>query len=79
MQTYSFFFPFDASQPWGTDPDGIAALIASLQQHGTHIAHAEANLLEPAAPNQIMNAAMQAFSHIDILIWDLFMICLLTV
>lgn len=62
------FSPFDASQPWGADPHGIAALIASLQQHGTHIAHAEVNLLDPTAPNLIMNTAMQAFGHIDILI-----------
>ena len=62
------FSPFDASQPWGADPDGIAAIITSLHQHGTHIAHAEANFLDPTAPNQIMNAAMQAFGHIDILI-----------
>lgn len=62
------FSAFDASQPWGADPDGIAALIVSLQQHGTHIEHAEANLLDPSAPNQIMNAAVQAFGHVDILI-----------
>lgn len=62
------FSAFDASQPWGADPNGIPALIATLQQHGTHIAHAEANLLDPTAPDRIMNAAMQAFGHIDILI-----------
>lgn len=62
------FSAFDASQPWGADPDGIPALITTLQQHGTHIAHAEVNLLDPTAPDRIMNAAMQAFGHIDILI-----------
>ncbi len=62
------FSAYDASQPWGADPDGIAALVASLQQHGTHIAHAEANLLDPSAPNQMVNAAVQAFGHVDILV-----------
>jgi len=62
------FSPFDASQPWGADPAGIPAIIATLQQHGTRIAHAEVDFLNCTAPQQLMNAAMQAFGHIDILI-----------
>ncbi|MBD1865516.1 MULTISPECIES: SDR family oxidoreductase [Trichocoleus] len=62
------FSPFDASQPWGADRDGISAIIKDLQQQGTHIAHAEADLLDCTAPQQLMNAAIQAFGHIDILI-----------
>ncbi|MEP0873542.1 SDR family oxidoreductase [Trichocoleus desertorum AS-A10] len=62
------FSPFDASQPWGADPDGISAIIEGLQQQGMRIAHAEADLLDCMAPQQLMNAAIQAFGHIDILI-----------
>jgi 3-oxoacyl-[acyl-carrier protein] reductase len=62
------FSPFDASQPWGADPDGISAIIKGLQQHGTRIAHGEADLQDCTAPQQLMSAAIQAFSHIDILI-----------
>ncbi|NJO43390.1 MAG: SDR family oxidoreductase [Cyanobacteria bacterium RU_5_0] len=62
------FVPYDASQAWGADPDGIPALIATLQEHGTRIAHAEGNFLDLAMPHQIMNAAVQTFGHIDILI-----------
>ncbi len=29
------FSPYDATQTWGADPDGISALIALLQKHGT--------------------------------------------
>ncbi|MBD2776779.1 SDR family oxidoreductase [Iningainema tapete] len=62
------FSPFDASQPWGADPDGIPTLVAKLQEHGTRIAHAQMDLLDPNAPHQIMDAAVQTFGHIDILI-----------
>lgn len=62
------FVPYDTSQAWGADPDGIPALIATLQEHGTRIAHAEGNFLDPAVPHQIMNAAVQTFGHIDILV-----------
>jgi 3-oxoacyl-[acyl-carrier protein] reductase len=62
------FSPYDADRDWGADPDGIAALITELQAHGTRIAHAEGNFLDPAVPHQIMAAAVQAFEHIDILV-----------
>jgi 3-oxoacyl-[acyl-carrier protein] reductase len=62
------FSPYDAQQEWGADPDGIAGLISTLQEHGTRIAHAEGNLLDPAAPGQIVDAAVQALGHIDILV-----------
>ena len=62
------FSPYDASQPWGADPDGIPAIITTLQKHGTRIAHTEADLLDATAPNRIINAAVEAFEHIDIVI-----------
>lgn len=62
------FSPYDARQPWGADPDGIPALIKMLQQHGTRIAHAEADLLDPDAPQALVDAAVQAFEHLDILV-----------
>ncbi len=33
------FSSYDADRDWGADPDGISALIATLQEHGTKIAH----------------------------------------
>jgi 3-oxoacyl-[acyl-carrier protein] reductase len=62
------FSPYDANQAWGADPDGIPALIATLQEHGTRIAHAEGDFLDPAIPHQIMHTAVQIFGHVDILI-----------
>ncbi len=62
------FSPYDADRDWGADPDGIVALIATLQKHGTKIAHAEGDFLDPAVPQQIMNSAVQTFGHVDILV-----------
>ncbi len=62
------FSPYDAKQEWGADPDGIVGLIATLQEHGTRIANAEGNFLDPAVPSQIVDAAVQTLGHIDILI-----------
>lgn len=62
------FSSYDATQAWGADLDGVSALIATLQEHGTRIAHTEGNFLDPVVPHQIMNTAVQIFGHIDILI-----------
>ncbi|MCY7382349.1 MAG: SDR family oxidoreductase [Microcoleus sp. CAN_BIN18] len=62
------FSPYDAKQEWGADPDGIAGLIATLQEHGTRIVNAEGNFLDPAVPSQIVDAAVQTLGHINILI-----------
>jgi 3-oxoacyl-[acyl-carrier protein] reductase len=62
------FSPYDADQAWGADPDGIPSLIAELQKQGTRIAHAEGDFLDPAMPQQIMDAVVQAFEHVDIVV-----------
>jgi 3-oxoacyl-[acyl-carrier protein] reductase len=62
------FSPYDVQRDWGADPDGIPALITELQTHGTRIAHAEGNFLDPVVPQQLMNAAVKEFGHIDILV-----------
>lgn len=62
------FSPYDANQEWGADPDGVAGLILLLKEHGTRIANAEGNFLDPAVPGQIVDAAVQALGHIDILV-----------
>jgi 3-oxoacyl-[acyl-carrier protein] reductase len=62
------FVPYDVDRSWGADPDGIESLIDTLRSHGTRIAHAEGNFLDPAIPAQIIDAAVQTFGHIDILV-----------
>ena len=62
------FSSYDADRDWGADPDGIPALIAELKIHGTKIAHAEGNFLDPLVPQQLMSTAVSEFGHIDILV-----------
>lgn len=64
----AFLFTLRATQASGADPDGVPALIATLQKHGTRIAYAEGNFLDPVVPHQIVHTAVQVFGHIDILI-----------
>jgi 3-oxoacyl-[acyl-carrier protein] reductase len=62
------FTPYDADREWGADPDGISALITTLQEQGTQIVHAEGDFSDPNIPAQIIQKAVQAFGHIDILV-----------
>ncbi|WP_295614462.1 SDR family oxidoreductase [Chamaesiphon sp. GL140_3_metabinner_50] len=62
------FTSYDADREWGADADGISGLIATLQEYGTQIAHAEGDFLDPAVPSQIINAAVRSFGHVDILV-----------
>jgi 3-oxoacyl-[acyl-carrier protein] reductase len=49
------FATYDAQHPWGADPDGVAA-------------HAPGDFLDSEEPHRVMNAAVQTFGHIDILV-----------
>jgi 3-oxoacyl-[acyl-carrier protein] reductase len=63
--------PFDAAQPWGGDAGGSEAIVRELRAHGTsgtRIEHLAADFRDPAAPAQVVDAAVQAFGHIDMLI-----------
>jgi 3-oxoacyl-[acyl-carrier protein] reductase len=62
------FCPYDAEQTWGADTDGISALITTLQEHGTQIAHAEGDFSDPVGPAKLLAAAVEAFGHVDILV-----------
>jgi 3-oxoacyl-[acyl-carrier protein] reductase len=62
------FRAYDVDREWGADPDGIAALIATLEKSGTKIAHAEGDFSDPTTPDRIMDAAVEVFGHVDILI-----------
>ena len=62
------FVPFDAAQPWGADPEGMAPLLADLRSFGGKVEHAAADFADPNAPHAVMAAAVQAFGHVDILV-----------
>ncbi|PPK64857.1 SDR family oxidoreductase [Actinokineospora auranticolor] len=57
--------PHDAEQTWGADPDGPAALAASL---GDDVRHLGLDLTDPGAPERLMAAAVEAYGHVDVLV-----------
>ncbi len=62
------FTPYDAAQPWGADPDGVGALLTDLRALGGPVADVAADFADPAAPQAVMDAAVAAFGHVDILV-----------
>jgi 3-oxoacyl-[acyl-carrier protein] reductase len=62
------YAPYDAGQPWGGDPGGLPALLAELCQGGRRVEHLEADLMEADTPQRVMDAATQAYGHVDILV-----------
>ncbi|CAM4145638.1 SDR family oxidoreductase [Kibdelosporangium persicum] len=53
------YAPHDSEQPWGADPDGPPVLSS---------AHASVDLADPTGPQRLMDAAVEAFGHVDILV-----------
>ena len=62
--------PHDAEQPWGADPLGGAGVIEALRAEvtGARIEGAAADFIHPAAAFTVMDAAAEAFGHVDILV-----------
>ena len=58
----------DAEQPWGADPDGVAAVIEGLGGIGPRLAHIEADLADPAAPAQVVEHAVRTFGAVDVVV-----------
>lgn len=62
--------PHDAEQPWGADPLGGAGVVEALRAEvpNAKIVDVEADLIHPAAPFDVMDAARDAFGHVDVLV-----------
>lgn len=59
----------DAAQPWGADDaDAVRASIESVAAPGVRLADWSGDLAEPTAPQQLIDAAVAEFGHLDILI-----------
>ena len=58
----------DAAQPSGADPGGLPAVLAALREGGARVELQEADFADPAAPAEVVAAAVAAFGHVDILI-----------
>ena len=59
---------YDDAQPHGGDPDGGPALLAELRAGGTEADYVAADLLDPAAPGEIVAAAVRRFGRVDALV-----------
>jgi len=61
------FSPHDADQPWGADPDGIDAVIETLDAPD-RLGHLESDLADHGSPAALVDAARRRFGTVDILI-----------
>jgi len=59
----AYYRPYDRSMPWGSRPNEVETLQAELAAGGIEI-----DLSEPDAPAALMQAAVQALGHVDILV-----------
>lgn len=60
--------PFDAAQPYGADTEGVPAMLSELRGYGRRVEQIEADFRDPAAPERVARATMEAFGVCDILI-----------
>ncbi|MBQ1073486.1 hypothetical protein KBX06_09955 [Micromonospora sp. C31] len=52
---------FDGAQPYGGDPEGVPALLGELGDP----AHVRADLLDPAAPADLVGEALRWYGRLD--------------
>ena len=66
------YAPHDRDQPWGDDPGGPQAVVAGVRGALTvadaSVHHLELDLALPEAPARLIEAAADAFGHLDILV-----------
>jgi 3-oxoacyl-[acyl-carrier protein] reductase len=60
------YAPHDAAQPWGADPDD--AVVEAVRAQGRAVERVSADLGEPAAPARLVEAAVERFGHVDVLV-----------
>lgn len=59
--------PYDETTSWGADPGGLDAVLSELAALGP-VGHLAADFADPDAPRAVVEAARQAFGHVDILV-----------
>lgn len=62
------YSPYDATEPWGADPDGVEGVLAGLGGQGDRLAHRQADLGDPDAPARLVRAAVERFGTLDALV-----------
>ncbi|WP_433323042.1 SDR family oxidoreductase [Spirillospora sp. CA-294931] len=59
---------FDAGQPWGADPVGDAGVVRALGGEGPRLRHIAADFSDKGAPARVVDAAVEAFGTVDVLV-----------
>jgi 3-oxoacyl-[acyl-carrier protein] reductase len=60
--------PHDAEMSWGADPGGIAAVLEDLGGVGPRLDHRSADLERPEAAAELVDATIERFGTIDIVV-----------
>jgi 3-oxoacyl-[acyl-carrier protein] reductase len=64
----SYYRPYDAEMPWGSQPAEADELIAELRDNSVQAAGAEINLSDPAVPRTLFDLAIEVFGQVTILV-----------
>lgn len=66
------YAPHDRTQPWGDEPGGTHVVVdgvcAALAGEDARVADLECDLASPNGPSALIDAARDAFAHVDILV-----------
>ncbi len=62
LQSWS---PYDAEQPWGSDPEEGDDLVAECARHGGRITEIAVDFADPLAPARLMAEAVRRSGHVD--------------
>lgn len=65
---FTHWRPYDATMPWGAEPDYPETLLAELTAVGVRAANLEVDLSRPDAPARILDAVEAALGHPSILV-----------
>ena len=65
---FSYYRPYDAAQPWGSQAEEPGQLLAEIQGMGVRVGALEADLSNPAAPALLFDRAEQEIGPVDILV-----------
>jgi 3-oxoacyl-[acyl-carrier protein] reductase len=60
--------PHDRDRAWAPEPGGIEAVLAELRGAGGRVADMGMDLARPGAPEELMETAVAAFGHVDVLV-----------
>jgi 3-oxoacyl-[acyl-carrier protein] reductase len=65
VQSYT---PYDAEQPWGSEPQGVGPLLEELRAERVKVGHIDANFADPDAARRVVEAAFAEMGNVDILV-----------